>query len=221
MQEHIILIVKEDLTYLRKTIRFAVNRIDSIDADHRFKIVRSYAPGEVLISMEIMERKEEVSSGFFSFFRDPPVRESRVHEQVRRAISIYVDQYREDKAYVDLSCRDPRAAAHFEILLSDLEWWWKGNIVEHSRVELQPARSDDATEVESSAPSRPPPAQANAGEDIEQRAGTFERVAYAHQLITKEGMSRSKAFRKARTDPRTYDRWCEKATGEPPVQSYS
>jgi len=51
------------------------------------------------------------------------------------------------------------------------------------------------------------------------KAGTFERVKEAHRLITKEYRTRRAAFKRARTDSRTYDRWCKEATGDEPAYS--
>lgn len=53
------------------------------------------------------------------------------------------------------------------------------------------------------------------------KAGTLDRVKEAHRLITQQHLTRNKAFKRARTDSRTYDRQCKEATGEDPILSYS
>ena len=53
------------------------------------------------------------------------------------------------------------------------------------------------------------------------KAGTYERVREAHRLITRQHLTRNKAFKRANTDSRTYDQWCKLATGEEPIPPYS
>jgi hypothetical protein len=53
------------------------------------------------------------------------------------------------------------------------------------------------------------------------KAGTLDRVKEAHRLITQQNLTRTKAFKRAKTDSRTYDRWCKAATGEEPILPYS
>jgi len=50
-------------------------------------------------------------------------------------------------------------------------------------------------------------------------AGTLERVREAHQLA-KGGMAYTTACKRAGIDSRSYQRWCERATGELPIGPY-
>jgi hypothetical protein len=122
--------------------------------------------------------------------------ESPKQEVVHGAIRCRVFSHGADNIRVGVVCADERAREYCTLLVQELDRRLPGALLRPVEVE----RTDSP-------------------EPLGAKAGTFERVREAHRLITKEHRTRTSAFKKARTDSRTYDRWCKEATGEEPAES--